>query len=812
MTETIDLLKPSNQVSTHASVRVPVQINASECDHISDSVLSLFDVITFDCFDTLLWRNADKPIDVFYALQHQPTFKKMGFTADLRMKCEEIARRRQWVRRGSREVNLRDIYLTFCETLTDDDIQQLSNEEIQQEMALCYPFLPMIDVLKRALALNKKVSIVSDTYLRKEQLMALLSHHLGKSVVDCLHGVLVSCEFGASKSDGLHKNSVAQHKKNTILHIGDHEVADVIAARSAGVSAIHFKQQHETIKTLSRLRANTLSLFDARIREQTPMFTPYKTLLSQFMPDTNTPETTLGYAVLGPLMVAFAADIQEKVKSLSHTSKPVKVLFLLRDGHLPYQVYQTLYSNDHAKPVRISRFASFAASFCDVTNIENYLSEMIMGDRYEDMAKQLLFTQQECHQILNQMKNDHSPQQRFIKLMLTKSNINLIIERSQQYRDRLMRYLKKEANVEHGDTLLLIDLGYSGTTQTKLAPIFKSAYQITLLGHYLLSLSTPAWRGNRSGLLDPSVCDENTLQTLVTYIALLEQLCTTTDKSVVDFDESGSPIYGDSNINQDQHDVLTRIQSATVNFAEEVKAKHSLNTDACMRHQVALGELGRLLFFPTMEEMNLLQTFKFDLNLGTSDVFEMFDAEKGLNSLRERGMFFMEKNLKNMRTNYPAELRYASLSSLLTLVTQHRHRLTLNHSEMSFRRYPVTVIALKKDKSATEVIEASPTFDGYFSLMIPIGQGDYFLGLNFGENTAWLQLHSVTLIPVYRWNTDQESLHSTDIQSNVILEAMTDHGHGLLHCDSPGATLLIKPLEKISNEIKMVRVVFRPIN
>ncbi len=808
MTETIDLVRFTKQSSHELSL--PAKITANACDELSDAVLSCFDVITFDCFDTLLWRCVEKPTDVFYALQHQPVFKKFKFSADLRMKCEEIARRRQWVKRGSREVALSDIYAVFSNDFTKEDIEALSREEIQQEIELCYPFLPMVNVLKRALALNKKVSIVSDTYLHKDELITLLKAHLGEAVVNGLHEVMVSCEFGVSKSDGLHQHSIQQHKTQKIVHIGDHPLADVMAAKKAGLSAVHFVQYAEAMKELARLRANTLTMFDTKVRDEYPLYSPYKSLMATA--NVNTQEALLGFSVLGPLMSAFALDIKQKVEALSRTTtQPVKVLFLLRDGHLPFQVYQTFYPNDAAKPVRISRFASYAASFSDVHAIEHYLSEMIMGDRYEDMAKQLLFTPEECHQLLNQMKNEASPQQRFIKLMLTKKNVQLILERSERYRERLMRYLKKEANVQSVDTLLLIDLGYSGTTQTKLSPIFKSAYQITMVGHYLLSLSTPAWQDNRSGLLDPSVCDENTLQTLVTYIALLEQLCTTTDKSVVDFDEDGSPIVGDSNINQDQHDTLTRIQAATIQFANQVKSTSLMQINARMRQQVAMGELGRLLFFPTPDEIHLLKTFKFDLNLGTTDVFEMFDSEKGVNSLRERGLFFMEKNLKTMRTNYPAELRYAGLPLLLTLLTQHRHGLTLQHQEMSFRRHAVTVLALKGDKSATEVITATPTFDGYFSAIIPVGQGDYFLGLNFGENTRWLQCHSISLIPLKRWNTDQESLHTVDIQANAMFESMTNHGDGLWHCDTPRATLLIKPQATVSKDMQVVRVVFRPI-
>lgn len=810
MTETIDLVKSSSRCQA-ADATNPLKIGAYDTDQLRDDFLSRFDIVTFDCFDTILWRQVEKPTDAFYLLAQCPSFKKLGFSADLRMKCEEIARRRQWVRRGSREVNLTDIYRAFSENLSEAELKALINEEIDVEISICFPFKPVVDLIKRVRSLNKKVSIVSDTYLTAAQLRRLLSAHLGESLVNQLHEVIVSCELGVSKSDGLHLHSIKKHASERIFHIGDHDYADVKAANKAGLQAVHLIQYANPIKELMRLRTNALTLFDDGVRERTPIYNPYKTMLAKPQGYTSTAAARLGYAVLGPLMSAFAVDIQQRVDELSRLGKPIKVLFLLRDGHLPYEVYRALYPSANASPVRISRFASYAASFTDPASIENYLAEMIMGDRYEDMAKQLLFTGPECHQISNQLKGEKSPQTRFIKIILTKKNIDQIIMRSAQYRDRLMRYLQREAQVEKSDTLLLIDLGYSGTTQTKLSPIFKKAYDIDMLGHYLISLSTPGWRLARRGLLDPDVCDERSLQTLVTYVALLEQLCTTTDKSVVDFDEQGMPIYGDSNINQEQHDMLTCIQSEAIKFAKELDSTPLLVDNPTVRQQVAKAELGRLLFLPTPDEINLLKAFKFDLNLGTTDVFEMFDAEKGLNALRDRGMFFMEKNLKNMRTNYPAELRYANLPLLLTLVTQHRHGLSLTLNEMSFRRQAVTVIALKGDKSATEVLEAIPTFDGYFSLIVPVGKGDYFLGLSFGEQVKWLQCHSITLIPLHRWNTDQESLHSTDITSHRMLESMQDHGNGILQCESPRASLLIKPQETITDEIKIVRVVFRPL-
>lgn len=812
MNDTTNLLSPL--LSDRDISSIPRQVTADGMSAITDAALKSVEVLTLDCFDTLLWRQTEKPTDVFYALQHRPTFKKLGFTADLRIKVEEIARRRQFVKKGSHEVGLREIYLAFSSTLSEAELQSLMDEELTEEMNQCFVYQPTLTLIKRALTLGKKVSIVSDTYLTKSQLIRLLQDRLGESWVKQFHDVMVSCEYGVSKSQGLHRHSIKHHRTKSILHVGDHPLADVISAKEAGIIACHLEQYDKRIKELFRLRTNALSFFDTKVRQDTPAYTPFKALMAnRSWKKANTAEV-IGYAGLGPLMVAFANDIHETVTSLTKDGQCVKVLFLLRDGYLPYEVYRRLYPSANGSPVRISRFTAYAASFTDEVSIENYVSDVVGGGRYADIAKQCLMTAAEIQRLTRELDDSRESQREFVKRLLTKNQMKLIVDRSRAYRQRLMRYLSLEAGVADGDTLLLIDLGYSGTTQTRLAPVLKKEHKINVIGRYLLSLSTPGWQASRSGLLDPHHCDEKSLQTLVTYVALLEQLCTTTDKSVIDFNEAGQPIYGESNINEDQHEKLKEIQSATFAFAEDVartEALASLSHHKDALRQVALAELGRLLFFPTQAEIEMLKSFKFDLNLGTTDLFDVFDEAKGLDGLRTRGMFFMEKNLKTMRTNYPAELRNCGLELLLTLLAQHRHGLTITRGEMSYRECEVSVIVMKGDSVLTEVFQAKPTYDGYYDLTLPAGYGDFTMAVVLGEQLPWIQVHSVSTIPLSRLNADTESLYTQDIRPRVLANAITVHEHQLYESTSPSSALMISPFEVAFDEPMVIRLVFRPL-
>lgn len=71
-----------------------------------------------------------------------------------------------------------------------------------------------------------------------------------------------------------------------------------------------------------------------------------------------------------------------------------KLLFLLRDGHLPKMVFDALYpdmaENSHA--IELSRFTAIASSFTDKEAIERYLALFLKEGVFWAMVKQMLFT------------------------------------------------------------------------------------------------------------------------------------------------------------------------------------------------------------------------------------------------------------------------------------------------------------------------------------------------------------------------------------------------------------------------------------
>lgn len=256
------------------------------------------------------------------------------------------------------------------------------------------------------------------------------------------------------------------------------------------------------------------------------------------------------------------------------------------------------------------------------------------------------------------------------------------------------------------------------------------------------------------------------------------------------------------------------IQAECIRFAKEANQFFkTANTQLSLHllRDTALAELTRMLFLPTASELEYLQSFEFDLNLGTRDLLNVFDKEKGLTGLRRRGLYFMEKNLQSMRTNYPAELRSAGLELVLTLMAQHRIGFDLRADDLSLRRETLNVIAIHGGNATQTSIQASPTHDGYFALIVPVGYGDFQIGVQFGLNYKWVQIESTELIVTSALYSSRESNHTEDAAANIIVDQMSDKGSGLFECLSNTSLLVYVPQGRRGDHHYALRIIFRPI-
>lgn len=808
--DSVSLLK------NHVTSALPAVVRPHQLREFIQHYHTNFKVLSLDCFDTLIWRSVATPIDVFYDLQSSPVFKKYGITARVRRQAESLARDRKKLRNHSSEVTLTEIYRDGIDGLTSDDINELVSEELAIESKLCTAFQPVVELINIAKSCGLKVVIVSDTYFSVQQLKTLLALKLPNETLDAIDAIFCSCEYGRSKVNGLFQDVSARLgiDPSKILHIGDNPLSDVSGANKYGVIPCRLVAHSNEAAELLRMQNIASSFVDPTIRNERSIPNLYHALIAQNEKAKSDASFYLGYVTLGPILYAFGRYLLELTKKLTSEGKRIRPVFLMRDAYLPYKVCETIENESVGHLVRISRFSAYAASFRSVDDVENYLSTRMSAGHFEDYCRQLLLSEDLTAKILHQANNSDEPNAVFHAEIIKPAVVEQIISASSLYAERLIRHLKQTVDIQPNETIMFVDLGYTGTAQLKLEPILKSSLGVDVIGCYLISLTSGPASINHYGLLNSKKYDDNFLVMLVSYIALLEQLCTTAESSVVNYDENGFPVYTTVSMRDEQNSKLLSVQANCLQF---IKDLHQENIDKPDQpdfekiRDAAAMNLTRLLFLPTKIEVDYLSAFHFDFNMGSDDVVSLIDTTAGLDGLRKRGWLYSSKECSDkMRTNFSAEWRAAGMDLALTLMLQHRYHLEFALSDISHRKEKLSINVFQSGVKSTIPIDASPTYDGYFSLSIPIVHAAAVIGVQFGTLYHWVEVASAELIDIAHYNTAYESKSARIADPYFSLYELLPKQGGLYECVTPDSMLLFDPARDRNPAGSILRLIFRP--
>jgi FMN phosphatase YigB (HAD superfamily) len=791
------------------------QIPAYDCASIAARIPAGVKLISFDCFDTILWRQTAEPKDVFYTLCEHPEMKALGMTVALRTMSEAVAYQLNKIKKNQTQATLTEIYQQAFPEANTETINRLVAIEIECEKAACFAYQPMVNLIQTLHQQGYKLIITSDTYFTKPMLTELLSACLPENTLACFNEIYTSCDQGTAKFENLFKHILDRRviHPGAVCHIGDHPISDYDKPGQIGIHAIQLIQYQAAITEIHRMTGLAAAFIDTNIRQTRPLNLPFKALFAEKL-TTPDPATLIGYAVIGPIMLAFAHDIIQTIQAMKTRGKNVKVTYLLRDAYLPSRVTEIINGHALGKDTRISRFTAFAASFRSVEDIDTYLASRLSSARFEEMAKQLCLPEKEINALVKMAKKANQPTEAFNRAIHQPAIVEKILAGSKQYRERLFRYLQHELQLERGDTLVFVDLGYTGTAQNRLAPVFKAEYDITIEGCYLLSLKTPMTSIYKHGLLSPEHYNDNVLTLLVTHIALLEQVCTSTEKTVVDFDEAGQPIYGESQLDQTQIDSIQPIHQACLQFIHDASALPAITRQlatASERRDMAAFTLARLLYLPTKLENDYFTHFKHDVNLGTNDFIALLNPEKSLEDLKRRGwLHSLKVPTQESRMNYPAEWRSISLELAILLMTQYRFDFKVSPSDLTHRQLQVPVIIRINGENNVMPLDANATFDGYYSLIIP-APSNSDIGIAFGESFPCVHIHTMDTLLIHHLYSDHESSKASPALEHMSTHEMQITKEGLLLANNHEGLLLYKaPAQNTLQSV--LRIIFKPLS
>jgi len=302
--------------------------------------LTAYDVISFDIFDTLIFRPFAEPADLFYFVGERLGY--MNFRR-IRMETESEARWVKYKNEESFEVTLEEIW-NLIEEKTGLSAEEGMRIEQECELAFCYANPFMQDVYECMRQQGKRIVIISDMYLSEAFLQRMLEQN-GYSGYESLY---VSCEYDKNKGAGelfeLAKRELGL-EKGSVVHIGDNEHSDVKRAKKAGFDTMYYPNVNKKCLLY-------------RPYDMSPIVGgAYRGLVNTHLNCgvfKHSMEYEYGYIYGGLFVVGYCAFIHEYCQK----NQIDKLLFLSRDGDILSRVYQLMYPNEQTEYVLWSRKAA----------------------------------------------------------------------------------------------------------------------------------------------------------------------------------------------------------------------------------------------------------------------------------------------------------------------------------------------------------------------------------------------------------------------------------------------------------------------
>lgn len=193
-------------------------------------------VISFDVFDTLLFRKTKKPEDIFDIVE-----KESGITGfkRFRMKSQHEISRRLLKENHIPHANLEQIYDYMAEKNPGYDWNKIKKLELQVEEDAVYVNEQIFELYQYALEKGKRIIAVSDMYLNGQQICLLLE----KCGYYGISNVYSSADLKKTKYEKTIFDAVLKEEeidKKDIFHTGDNQTADVKNAISQGWKAMWY--------------------------------------------------------------------------------------------------------------------------------------------------------------------------------------------------------------------------------------------------------------------------------------------------------------------------------------------------------------------------------------------------------------------------------------------------------------------------------------------------------------------------------------------------------------------------------------------
>lgn len=628
-----------------------------------DIQLDEFNLISFDIFDTLLFRAVSAPSDVFCNVWHrakQEDPQCCDLSGEEFRKLRIEAERRARNRRESREVFLEDIYAEIPRFLCPN-MEWLMKLELACEKECCYCNPQIYRLLQEAVQLEKKVVLLSDMYLTKTRIGSLLKAN--GIDTELFNSIIISCDHGCSKQSGKLYQVLKERNPSIpakrMLHIGDNKNSDHGQALAAGLCAYHYDVIPDKL----------YSIYDyEKIRHNIPqkgLLSLRKLAASGYQGDDVQKKLCfeLGASVVGPFLSLYITHVVERLKALSiHRIYP-----FMREGFLlgellrkeaGYQGYEL-----EVHPIYISRKVTYLPSIETVNReeIENLIGArnltiaeavLMVGLSLEDFPElkdvyDMPFKESHVHRLYG-LQDGLTVKEHFIHRILEPQNVCIIERHIEAEREKLVSYLKQEiGDFEH---IATIDIGFFGRIQMWMEKCLDLEGVPHQMKHFLAIglVGDKVYDGiDFEGYYSTYAENMDLISTIHRTTDVLEKMISVPEGSTVGYGyEEGRKIVpqkGEALPNESFTDAIfagvDEFQKCWFLF----RSAKPQAADECLKdRRGALMLLHRLIDMPREEEASLFCGVKADTNFGTGYVKSVV-TEENLKLLAEKGTDYIDK-------------------------------------------------------------------------------------------------------------------------------------------------------------------------
>ena len=455
--------------------------------------------VSFDFFDTIVWRVVGKPTDVF-----KETALRLK---DARMLRPEISPGEYEVLRRTAEIKTRERQNTkdaTCEDITINAIygslqsvvkDSVIGAQIEQaaECDLCILNPAMASFIRHVIGRGLKVIVVSDIYFSAEHLKEILRANQFDPAIFEL--VITSADAKVCKGTGnLFKRALTTIKLEPaqVIHIGDNFHADVVGARKMGVRGCHYTQSS----------AQTRNIFERErflLGSQEPNFNANSLrLLAARLSEGETDEAAfgrMGALILGPVLTRFADWACRQYVAAGVR----KVGALMREGELFGELLRReAAARGHdleITPLYINRKATDLAGIGRLTadNLIAWLQARPTLPVKTILEHFGLKGDLIRHLPVSPDEKIDKPEKilKVAKFLFTPEIANRIEQKSAEERRKIVDYLKPW--LDGGQPFGVCDIGYSASAQTQLKHILDlEGIKTPMVGCYLVNYDRAA--------------------------------------------------------------------------------------------------------------------------------------------------------------------------------------------------------------------------------------------------------------------------------------------------------------------------------